>query len=621
MSHSGKPPSDSTPRRGPITRLALTFALLSCSAADATTIVPMSIENLTRSSDAVVLATVESVASANRDDGRIETLVELAIAEVLKGAVGDDVITLHEPGGEVDGRAEIIYGAPHYSVGDLVTVFMRRTPRGWRTSHMLMGKFDVFANEGGALSATQEAGGGTTVLLRNGQTWPVSMPLLALKAEIAAASEEEAGSRIEVAPLPVIERETYEEFVLRDGLGLGNPRFFEPDTGRAVSFLFDSRGDDILGLATARQAVNDAFLAWSEVADASITLVDGGLTNDTGAPCPQQGEPGVHKVRFNDPDDEIDDPAGCSGVLARGGSCFNNSQTKIINGNLFAVSSRGVVTFADNWDGCEQWTPCNFAEVGAHEVGHAIGFGHSSENPNEGNAVLRDAIMYFRAQFDGRCADLREDDLAALVFVYPSDVPPTITSPSTLPFAVLREPYSFQFEATGGSGNFAWSLDCQFCDGLGLTLSQDGFFSGTPGSFSDTPLPFEVTAADSAGDSHTSRFDVTVFRTPPDVTPTPVPTATSPRTDTPTRTSAPDTPTNTPKPPTPTLPADRPCIGDCDEDGAVRIPELIRGVGIALGEQLLEVCPSFDRDGSGTVSVGELIAAVNAALGGCTGPA
>jgi Ca2+-binding EF-hand superfamily protein len=48
---------------------------------------------------------------------------------------------------------------------------------------------------------------------------------------------------------------------------------------------------------------------------------------------------------------------------------------------------------------------------------------------------------------------------------------------------------------------------------------------------------------------------------------------------------------------------------------------LIRGVGIALGEQLLEVCPSFDRDGSGTVSVGELIAAVNAALGGCTGPA
>ncbi len=61
------------------------------------------------------------------------------------------------------------------------------------------------------------------------------------------------------------------------------------------------------------------------------------------------------------------------------------------------------------------------------------------------------------------------------------------------------------------------------------------------------------------------------------------------------------------------------CVGDCNQDGMVNIGELITGVGIALGNQDIAACPSFDRDSSGGVGVGELIEAVGNALNGCPG--
>jgi hypothetical protein len=47
------------------------------------------------------------------------------------------------------------------------------------------------------------------------------------------------------------------------------------------------------------------------------------------------------------------------------------------------------------------------------------------------------------------------------------------------------------------------------------------------------------------------------------------------------------------------------------------VSELIRGVNIALGNTGTETCPAFDRNLSGTVTVDELVVAVNAALQGC----
>ncbi len=59
------------------------------------------------------------------------------------------------------------------------------------------------------------------------------------------------------------------------------------------------------------------------------------------------------------------------------------------------------------------------------------------------------------------------------------------------------------------------------------------------------------------------------------------------------------------------------CLGDCDGSGAVTVDELVTGVNLALESLPLSACPAFDGNGSGTVEVDELVVAVTNALTGC----
>ena len=59
------------------------------------------------------------------------------------------------------------------------------------------------------------------------------------------------------------------------------------------------------------------------------------------------------------------------------------------------------------------------------------------------------------------------------------------------------------------------------------------------------------------------------------------------------------------------------CVGDCDSNGEVTIDEVIKGVNIALGNATVDTCRQFDVDGSGAVTINELIIAVTNVLSGC----
>ena len=59
------------------------------------------------------------------------------------------------------------------------------------------------------------------------------------------------------------------------------------------------------------------------------------------------------------------------------------------------------------------------------------------------------------------------------------------------------------------------------------------------------------------------------------------------------------------------------CDGDCDDDGQVRVEELILGVQIALGGTDLDRCAAADRDRNGVISIADLLAAVEVSLFGC----
>lgn len=59
------------------------------------------------------------------------------------------------------------------------------------------------------------------------------------------------------------------------------------------------------------------------------------------------------------------------------------------------------------------------------------------------------------------------------------------------------------------------------------------------------------------------------------------------------------------------------CGGDCNEDGAITVDEILLIIQIGLGEATLGVCESADRSEDGQITVDEIIMAVDIALDGC----
>lgn len=59
------------------------------------------------------------------------------------------------------------------------------------------------------------------------------------------------------------------------------------------------------------------------------------------------------------------------------------------------------------------------------------------------------------------------------------------------------------------------------------------------------------------------------------------------------------------------------CVGDCSGDGTVTLGELVAGVNVALGTASISACPAIDRDGDGSVDVNEILTAVNSSMIAC----
>jgi hypothetical protein len=91
-----------------------------------------SIDDMTMTSDAIVLGTVEKsgpVVTGPLEAPRIQTLTTIRVINWVKGGNGSERVTIREEGGRIaKDIADIVTGTPEFSVGEEVLLFLRVRP-------------------------------------------------------------------------------------------------------------------------------------------------------------------------------------------------------------------------------------------------------------------------------------------------------------------------------------------------------------------------------------------------------------------------------------------------------------------------------------------------------------
>ena len=165
----------------------LCMLLLACAApATAAIAVPASVEDLARSSDAVVRGRVSKVSSQwSSDHRRIFTQAEVETSSVWRGSAPTRV-TVVVPGGVVGDIGQRVDGSPTFSQGEEVALFLERAGEGkFGVRGLGQGKFSIAAGQ-----AQPQLGGFTFApgpALRAGERRTEPMGVAELEQRVRAA--------------------------------------------------------------------------------------------------------------------------------------------------------------------------------------------------------------------------------------------------------------------------------------------------------------------------------------------------------------------------------------------------------------------------------------------------
>lgn len=125
--------------------VALAAAWVGCFAleASATSMLRVDVDELTRSSDAIVRGKVKKKESRWSQDGmRIFTEVQVAVEEALKGKK-EAVVYVYQPGGVVGEIGQKVSGLASFEAGEEVVLFLTRRGPAYQVTAMGQGKYRV----------------------------------------------------------------------------------------------------------------------------------------------------------------------------------------------------------------------------------------------------------------------------------------------------------------------------------------------------------------------------------------------------------------------------------------------------------------------------------------------
>ncbi len=504
----------------------------------ATSVVLPTDEEMVSGARAIVRGQVINIASGYDEAHKgIFTYVTLQVAEVYKGALTPGTLILKEPGGVTREVGSLLYGVPTFTSGEAVLLYLDTWPDGsLRVYQWFLGKFKIATNlSTGKPMVSREVPASRVEIVGRSAVGTITdraeldayVGLLRklIPAQQAATRQLEATYYANVPlllrPPELVSAANRTVLPLFTIINPSQPpRWFEPDSNQPVIFKLNPTG------AYNAQAVNDvlaAMNAWSSTSGTAIRVVSGGTTGG----CGLTSRDGENTVSFNNCDNysAFAPPPGssCSGILAAAGIIsYSLAQTRVVNGITFYRALEANMSF-NPYAACYFTSSCNVAEVATHELGHALGIGHSQDTT---------ATMYAYAHFDGRCAALRADDQNAIRFIYPgtgtpaptptpTPVPTPTPAPTPVPLSVTTtnlasgqtaSAYVQTLTATGGTTPYSWIISAGTLP-TGLSLSTAGVISGTPtvaGTFN-----FTVRVAAANGQSAQRALSISISAGPP----------------------------------------------------------------------------------------------------------
>ena len=399
-----------------IARLAailLTF-IAAPALASATTVVKQPLDVEVAEAGAVAIVRCDRIESRD-GDGEITTWVGLEVLETLAGPLEPGPLAIELVGGEVAGERQWISGSAEFEVGRLAVVFLAPNDRGsWTVAGMYLGKWDLFRDDDDVWIAVRQKSDALEIRLDD-QVIRDEVTLEEMRRVCRARDIHGKRDAFDARQVPDRYRRFEGHRQTHFAIGPnGIPiRWFEPDSGGDIAFT--ANPDEFSSPADLGAAVSDALSAWSGHGSrfryryAGIDQTGRGYRRDQ-----------VNRVSV-DATNQIAG-SGCSSIIAIGGfSGSTSGQTITVNGVSFRRGLEGDVVLNDGY--CDLYqNPTYLRYILTHELGHALGLGHSS---------VREATMYgaFLSSNAARGAAIGADDEDGLLFIYPPPPgPPRIES-------------------------------------------------------------------------------------------------------------------------------------------------------------------------------------------------